>query len=105
MYCNACGKAIADDARYCAYCGTVVGQLHSPKRLMRPRANRAIAGVCAGMGPYLDIDVSLIRLIWVLVSIFSGIFPGVLVYVIAWVVIPEEPLWTPVSSGQPVPNP
>ena len=40
MYCNACGKAISDDARYCAYCGTVVGHPPAPKRLIRPRANR-----------------------------------------------------------------
>jgi phage shock protein C len=105
MYCNACGKAIADDARYCAYCGCVVGHPPTAKRLTRPRANRTIAGVCAGMGPYLDLDVSLVRLTWVLVVIFSGIFPGILVYVLAWIIIPEEPAWVPVSSGQPITNP
>jgi phage shock protein C len=105
MYCNACGKAIADDARYCAYCGTVVGHPLPPRRLLRPRANRAIAGVCAGMGHYLDLDVTLVRLLWALVVLFSGIFPGVLVYVLAWIIIPEEPQWLPVPSGQPVTNP
>ncbi|HUM05971.1 MAG TPA: PspC domain-containing protein [Terriglobales bacterium] len=73
-----------------------------PKRLVRSRTNRTIAGVCAGMGHYLDIDISLLRLIWVLVVVFSGIFPGVLVYVLAWIIIPEEPLMIPVSAGQPV---
>jgi len=104
MYCNACGKAIADDARYCSHCGTLVGYAPAPRKLVRPR-QRTIAGVCAGMGHYLDIDISLVRLLWVLVVIFSGIFPGVLVYVLAWIIIPEEPIWVPVSSGQPVTNP
>lgn len=105
MYCNACGKMIGEDARYCAYCGTFVGHLPSPRKLMRMRSNRTIAGVCAGMGPYLNIDVTLVRLIWVLVVIFSGIFPGVLVYALAWIIIPEEPEYLPVAVGQVVTNP
>jgi predicted nucleic acid-binding Zn ribbon protein len=47
MYCNACGKAIAEDGRFCSYCGNVVG-IPSPKKLMRS-AERKIAGVCAGL--------------------------------------------------------
>jgi len=49
MFCNACGKAIADDGRFCSYCGTVQGILPTPKRLTRSRAERKIAGVCAGL--------------------------------------------------------
>lgn len=105
MYCNACGKMIGDDARYCAYCGAVVGHPLPPRKLMRPRAHRTIGGVCAAMGPYLNVDVTLIRLIWVLVVIFSGIFPGVLVYALAWVIIPEEPEYLPVAVGQVATNP
>src|SRR6267142_4689130 len=105
MYCNACGKAIAEDARFCAYCGTVLGQPPAPKKLIRPRADRKIAGVCAGMGHYLDLDVTLVRLVWVLVTIMAGIFPGVVVYVLAWIVIPEGPAALPVAVSQPVTNP
>jgi len=105
MYCNACGKAIAEDARFCAYCGTVLGQPPAPKKLMRSRADRKIAGVCAGMGHYLDLDVTLVRLVWVLVTILAGIFPGVVVYVLAWIVVPEEPAAIPVAAArQPVTN-
>jgi phage shock protein C len=105
MYCNACGKAIAEDARFCAYCGTVLGQPPAPKKLMRSRAYRKIAGVCAGMGHYLDLDVTLVRLVWVLVTILAGIFPGVVVYVLAWIVIPEEPAAIPfAAAGQTVTN-
>ncbi len=104
MYCNACGKAIAEDARFCAYCGTVLGQPPAPKKLMRSRADRKIAGVCAGMGHYLDLDVTLVRLVWLLVTILAGIFPGVVVYVLAWIVVPEEPAAIAVAAGQPVTN-
>ena len=105
MYCNACGKAIADDARFCAYCGTVLGFQPAPKKLMRPRSGRTIAGVCAGMGHYLDVDVTLVRLVWVLITIMSGIFPGVIVYGLAWVLMPEEPLALPAAvAGQPATN-
>jgi rRNA maturation endonuclease Nob1 len=48
MYCNYCGKVIQDDANVCAYCGTRVGAVIARKRLMRPRTDRKIAGVCAG---------------------------------------------------------
>jgi phage shock protein C len=103
MYCNACGKPIAEDARFCAYCGTVLGQMPPPKKMMRPRANRSVAGVCAAVGHYLDLDVTVIRVVWALIVVMSGIFPGVIAYAIAWVVIPEEPLLLPAANvGQPV---
>jgi phage shock protein PspC (stress-responsive transcriptional regulator) len=50
-----------------------------------------IAGVCAGLAHHFGLDVSLVRVLYVLVSILSVAFPGILVYVILWIVIPEEP--------------
>jgi phage shock protein C len=72
---------------------------------MRPRADRKIAGVCAGMAHYLDLDVTLVRLIWVLITLLSGIFPGVIVYAVGWVLMPEEPLSLPAAAGQAATNP
>ena len=105
MYCNACGKAIADDARFCAYCGTVLGQSPAPKKLIRSRADRKIAGFCAGLGHYLDMDITLVRLVWVLVTLMAGVLPGVVVYVLAWIVVPEEPTAIPIAAGQAVTHP
>jgi phage shock protein C len=67
------------------------------KRLYRSRTNRVIAGICGGVGEYLKMDPTIIRLIWVLIVLFTGIFPGVIIYLIAMVVIPEEPLTPPAA--------
>jgi|SRR5579862_1969643 len=90
MYCNYCGKVIQDDANVCAYCGTRVGASLARKRLVRPRHGRKIAGVCLGFAEYFDIDVTVVRLTWLIASFMTGI--GLLSYPIAWIVIPEEPL-------------
>lgn len=95
MFCNHCGKPIAEDARFCSHCGTVLGGAPLPKRMMRPRSGRTVAGVCAGMAHYMELDVTLVRLVWALVTVLSGIFPGAVVYAVSWIVIPEEPLALP----------
>ncbi len=58
------------------------------KRIVRSKANRIIGGVCGGMGDYFGIDPVLIRLLWVGSVLLAG--AGILFYLIAWVVIPEE---------------
>jgi phage shock protein C len=102
MFCNACGKSITDDARYCNYCGAGVGAPRYPKKLVRPRADRKIAGICAGLGNYLDLDPIVVRLIWVFLTFVSGLLPGIVVYVLAWIIVPEEPAGhAVVSTTQP----
>ena len=61
----------------------------SGKVLVRPRDNRIIAGVCAGLADYAGIDVNLLRVIVALVSLFTA-GTGVLAYIVGWIVIPEE---------------
>jgi len=89
MYCNYCGKVVQDDANLCAYCGKRVGANAARAKLMRPQVGRKIAGVCIGVAEYFDLDVTLVRLLWVLAAIFGG--GGVLAYLIAWIVMPSEP--------------
>src|SRR5579863_8041561 len=103
MYCNACGKVIAEDARLCSYCGKVVGVAPPPRKLMRPRAHRKIAGVCAGLAEHFDQDISLVRLLCVFLTIATGRCPGIITYVLAWIFIPSEPQMQPLlASQQPV---
>jgi phage shock protein C len=89
MYCNYCGKMIPDDANLCAYCGRQVFGAAPKKRLTRPRAGRKIGGVCAGLAEHLDMDVTLVRLLWLFAVIFT-VPLAILGYIVAWIVIPEE---------------
>ena len=57
--------------------------------LLRSRKNRMIAGVCGGIAQSLGWDPTLVRVLYVLVSIFSAAFPGILVYIVLWIVMPE----------------
>jgi phage shock protein PspC (stress-responsive transcriptional regulator) len=59
------------------------------KKLHRSRKNRMIAGVCGGIGEYFGVDPTIIRLVWALLSIAS-LGAGILVYIIAWIIVPEE---------------
>jgi len=59
--------------------------------LRRSRHNRMIAGVVGGLAEHFGLDPSLLRIIYVLVSIFSAAFPGILVYILFWILVPEEP--------------
>jgi phage shock protein C len=90
MYCNYCGKVIADDSNVCAYCGKRIAGVIARQRLVRPRQNRKIAGVCAGLAEYLDLDTTLIRIVWAVCVVCGGV--GLLAYFAAWIIIPEEPL-------------
>jgi phage shock protein C len=103
MYCNYCGKVIQDDAHHCAYCGKRVGGVEGRRRLIRSRTDRKIAGVCAGVAEYFDLDVTLVRLVWLIAGVVTVV--GCLSYPIAWIVMPEEPLPLPVPSGYQVTNP
>jgi phage shock protein PspC (stress-responsive transcriptional regulator) len=65
--------------------------MDSPKRLLRYSADGRVAGVCAGIAHYLDTDVTLIRLTWIVLSIVpGGIFGGLLAYVAAWIIVPNS---------------
>lgn len=59
------------------------------KKLLRSKTNRTVCGVCGGIGEYLNIDPTLVRLIWLLCSIAS-LGTGLLVYIVAALVIPED---------------
>lgn len=58
--------------------------------LRRNLRNRQIAGVCSGLADYFGLDTTLVRVVYVLASILSAAFPGLLVYVVLWVVVPAR---------------
>jgi phage shock protein PspC (stress-responsive transcriptional regulator) len=61
----------------------------SPNPLRRSVQNRVIAGVCGGLAEWLGWDPTLVRFLYVVVSVLSAAFPGILVYVILWVAMPK----------------
>ncbi len=58
-------------------------------RLHRSSENKMIAGVCGGLGEYLNVDPTVIRLIWAILSVISVGFPGIVIYIIAALIFPE----------------
>jgi phage shock protein C len=61
---------------------------YNSKRLYRSRKGQMIAGVCAGLAEHFGVDVNLVRLAFAVFTIFFGV--GVLIYLAAWVILPEE---------------
>jgi phage shock protein C len=60
------------------------------KPLRRSRTNRKIAGVVGGLAEYIGIDPTLARVLYVVGSLMSAAFPGLIVYIILWAVVPDE---------------
>jgi len=67
------------------------------KKLYRSRTDKKIAGVCAGIAEYFDIDPTVVRIIFVILLLPGG-FPGLIPYLILWVVVPEAPAADPVHD-------
>ncbi len=65
------------------------------QRLYRSRTDRVMAGICGGLGNYYNIDPTILRLIFVLLLLFTGIIPLLIAYIIALFIIPLEPTGTP----------
>jgi phage shock protein PspC (stress-responsive transcriptional regulator) len=59
--------------------------------LYRSRKHKIIAGVCGGLADWLGWDPTLVRILYIVISIASVAFPGILAYVILWMVMPKEP--------------
>lgn len=59
------------------------------KKLYRSQTNKKLAGVCGGLAEYLNIDPTIVRLVWVLATLFVGC--GILAYIIALIVMPQQP--------------
>jgi phage shock protein C len=59
------------------------------QRLYRSKKERILGGVCAGLGEHLDVDPTVIRLIWAVVTLIS-FGTGIIVYILAWIIIPED---------------
>lgn len=91
MYCIRCGSELREEDRYCSKCGSRTAAAPAPvTRLLRlDKRTRKIAGVCAGFARYLDVDVVLVRVLWLCIALCTGGM-GVIAYLAAWIVVPSD---------------
>jgi phage shock protein C len=105
MFCTRCGVSLSESAKFCSDCGTPTArnaystQPPYPK-LSRPRDDRKIAGVCAGFARYLAMDVTLVRLV-VTILAFWPPGAGLIGYLVAWMIMPNDPLRLPEAPPAP----
>lgn len=103
MNCAKCQRDITEYSNYCYYCGArqqtpqSVAPFVLQKRLTRSAIDSKIAGVCGGLAEYMDVDSTVVRLVWVLVTFFTGIVFGIIAYFVAWMVMPLAPVLVPVD--------
>ena len=102
MFCTLCGVELRETDRYCSQCGraTALASAESYRRPVRElrldKANKKIAGVCAGFARYWEMDLTLLRVIWLVVAICTGV--GFIAYAVCWLLVPsDEAIAVPVS--------
>ncbi len=107
MYCSSCGIEIPDTYRYCHQCGATTGKYgftsdtgKPARHLSRPRDEKKIAGVCAGIARYLGIDVTLVRVLMLVLALWPP-GTGLIIYVVCWIVMPQDPLLLPPPQQAP----
>ena len=97
MYCTHCGKEVLAEALFCPICGGRQPGNVTQRTLVRPLQGRKLGGVCLAFGKYLNVDPTLVRIIWLVLTVTPpGI--GLLAYIISWIVIPGE---EPAPAGEP----
>src|SRR5579884_2285487 len=96
MFCTHCGAGLDAAARFCSQCGTptvnaaAAGPGAGAPRLVRPANDQKIAGVCAGFARYFGVDVTLMRILWIVLVVWPVPLVGIIAYIIAWIVMPIE---------------
>ena len=102
MYCTKCGVEIKEEDRFCNSCGVPTGRgtAHAvrPERLTRPVAEAKIAGVCAGFARYFNLDVTVVRILWAVLTVWPLPLFGVIFYIVAWIVMPKDPIALPANE-------
>jgi phage shock protein C len=95
MYCTKCGAELRESDCFCSHCGngtaacTLAEWGTMPaKTLMLDKRNKKIAGVCAGFARYFNVDIVLVRVLWLGIALGTGV--GFLVYLAAWIAIPSD---------------
>jgi phage shock protein C len=100
MYCSHCGVQVAGHASFCPSCGGAQPGNVSSKQLVRPIQGRKMGGVCLALANYMNLDVTLVRVIWLLLALLPVPGPFVLAYFVCWIVFPaQEETVAPIRTG------
>jgi phage shock protein C len=108
MYCTKCGIELRDQDCFCSQCGTATARQRAEnpqakRRLVRSMHDKKIAGVCSGFAHYIDLDVVLVRIVWLTLALASGL--GFVGYIIAWIVMPKDNEYYAGPVAQPSASP
>ena len=107
MVCANCQRDLADYSNFCYFCGarqhaSPAGPPRASKRLMRSAVDCRIAGVCGGIAEYLEVDSTVVRLVWVLLILMPvPVVPALIGYFVAWLIVPQAP--SPAQAATPPP--
>src|SRR5262249_50526136 len=103
MFCTRCGTGPEDQHKFCWQCGAPSAPGYTrpeTARLTRPREGAKFQGVCAGFARYFDVDVTLVRILWMVFSIWPLPCLGVVAYIVAWIVMPRDPITSVAAQTQ-----
>ncbi|MFW9990821.1 MAG: PspC domain-containing protein [Candidatus Odinarchaeota archaeon] len=92
-HCQNCGTTIKNlNDRFCPECGAKLDSLgvYGQRRLYRSTHNKMIAGVCSGLGKHLNVDPTIIRIVFIVATFFYGV--GLFAYLLFWILTPVEPV-------------
>ncbi len=101
-FCPQCGKQFVPEANFCSACGSYA--LPAPpayplrSQIVRPRSPRMVAGVCSGVAIHFGWDVALVRILFAVFLCFT-LMTGLLVYLAAWVLLPDAQFALPTPTG------
>jgi phage shock protein PspC (stress-responsive transcriptional regulator) len=100
--CAKCQRELEAESSFCRFCGAAVHEATPSRRFVRLPGEGKVAGVCAGLAAYFDADVTIVRLVWVVLSIIPGVLIGGLVaYIAAWILTPAAtPAEQPAIMGR-----
>ena len=103
MFCTNCGFELRENDRFCAQCAKPTGLGPVPvshRRLALPLEGKKIAGVCAGFARYFGADVTLVRIVWLVAALATGV--GFIAYLIAWLLMPKDTVGVPSPAAQAI---
>jgi len=100
MFCTKCGSELREQDNFCSACGGGTARnaagnnawTRPAAQLSRPMSEAKIAGVCAGFARYLGLDVTVVRILWVVLTVCPLPSFGLIAYIVAWIVMPKDPV-------------